>query len=345
MLKTDSLANEQASGATAPSTQPQRKPLRKRLLMWVRRGHLYFGLFLFPWAVLYGVTAFLFNHPTAFSDQPTATFSQGDLSGTPLETPCDPQAMADDVLAQLNALQKPTTPYHMAGPAKFGGRDFAFATVKADGQTINILIDVKNGGGTVRSTPIRERQEPEKAPFATGRRIPTGPRSGRSDPPRDDGRSEGIQLAQPLHERIKASIPTILERTGFPTTGEITVTSVPDVVFPVTVDHRTWTASYNAMTGSVSGTTAETKPETELSVRRFLLRLHTAHGYPNELNGRWFWAIIVDVMAFTMCFWGLSGLLMWWQIKATRQLGFALLSISALAATALGIIMHTAMTS
>ena len=30
-------------------------PRRKRALHWIRRGHLYFGLFLFPWALLYGV--------------------------------------------------------------------------------------------------------------------------------------------------------------------------------------------------------------------------------------------------------------------------------------------------
>jgi hypothetical protein len=49
-------------------------------------------------------------------------------------------------------------------------------------------------------------------------------------------------------------------------------------------------------------------------------------------------------MAFTMCFWGLSGLVMWWQIKATRRAGAVVLALSAVAATALGFAMHTAMT-
>ena len=345
-----------SSVASAPAKpQPARRPVTKAVMMWVRRGHLYLGLFLFPWAVLYGVTAFLFNHPTAFSDQPTTSFGKEALSGTPLEIPPSPQTMAEQVVAKLNEIQKPETPYALAGPARFGGREFAVASVKADGQTVSVFIDLKVGGGTVRATPTRERKEPEKAPFAVGsggggfggrggRSPGAPPTASRGGPPRDGGRpGDGIKLDQSLPERVKASVPTVLERTGFPA-GEVTVTSVPDVVFPVEAGGRTWTATYNPLTGGVSGTPADAKPETELGWRRFLLRLHTAHGYPGETNGRWFWALVVDAMAFTMCFWGLSGLVMWWQIMATRKAGAVVLVLSAVAATALGFAMHAAMT-
>jgi hypothetical protein len=49
-------------------------------------------------------------------------------------------------------------------------------------------------------------------------------------------------------------------------------------------------------------------------------------------------------MALTMCFWGLSGLVMWWQVKTTRKAGAVVLVLSAVAATALGIAMYAAMT-
>jgi hypothetical protein len=331
--------------------RPARRPASKAVLMWVRRGHLYFGLFLFPWAVLYGVTAFLFNHPTAFSDQPAMSFGPAATTGTPLECPTDPQAIAEQVVAKLNAVQKPETPYSLAGPAKFGGREFAVASVKADGQTVSVFLNLKAGGGTVRSTPTRERKEPEKAPFAVGSsgpRVGRGgpPGGGRGGPPRADGGRGGdsIRLDDPLADRVKASVPAVLERTGFPA-GEVSVTSVPDVVFPMEADGRIWTATYSPLSGAVSGSPADAKPEAELGWRRFLLRLHTAHGYPGETNSRWFWALIVDAMAFTMCFWGLSGLVMWWQIKATRRAGFVVLLLSTAAATALGFAMHAALTS
>jgi hypothetical protein len=317
--------------------QPGRRPPGRAIVFWIRRGHLYFGLFLAPWALLYGVTAFLFNHPTAFSDQPTATFGAAAIAGTPLETPPAPDALAARVVAELNAVQKPATPYRLAGPAKFGPREFAFATVRADGQTVSVLVDIRTGGGTVRAAPNRERAEGEKAPFATGSargRSPGGP--PRADAPRA---GDAILLDDPIHERIRAAIPTILERTGFPA-GAITVTSVPDLVFPIAVGERVWTATYNPMTGAVGGAPADVGTETEFSPRRFLLRLHLAHGYPGEVNGRWFWALIVDLMAFALCFWAMTGLILWWQIKATRRLGAILLALSAAAATLLGFLMH-----
>jgi len=320
----------------APAPKPFRRPLRKRAMHLVRRAHLYFGLFLFPWAVLYGVTAFLFNHPTAFSDAPTASFGTAALKGTPLEALPSPTEQAERVVAQLNELQKPATPYKLAGEAKYA-REFAFATVKVDGQTVNVLFDVKNGGGTVRANPVREKTEPERAPFATG---PAAQPKGEQKGPRKA--RAGIELADPLHERVRAAVPAVLAHTGFPT-GEVTVTSVPDISFPVEADGRTWTANYNALTGTVTGAPADAKPESELSARRFLTRLHLAHGYPGEANGKWFWALVVDLTAFTMCFWGLSGLVMWWQLKATRWPGLLVLVLSAACATALAVSMWGAL--
>jgi hypothetical protein len=38
--------------------------------------------------------------------------------------------------------------------------------------------------------------------------------------------------------------------------------------------------------------------------------------------------VIVDVMAFVMVFWGVSGIVMWWQIKSTRRFGSAAMLVS-----------------
>lgn len=55
-----------------------------------------------------------------------------------------------------------------------------------------------------------------------------------------------------------------------------------------------------------------------LTTRTLLLRLHLAYGFPASVNARWFWAIVVDAMFLAMVFWGLSGVVMFWQIKAVR---------------------------
>ena len=328
--------------------RPCRRPLPRRIVHWIRRGHLYLGLFLFPWAILYGVTGFLFNHPTALSDQPTKSFGSEALAGTPLEGAPSPNEQAEELVRKLNEHKQPATAYRLAGEARYA-REFAFATVKVTEQgreqTVSVLVDLKNSQGTVRSAPPEApKKEVEKAPFAIGRNPSDAPRG------RNPGRaleaerpnSDAIKLGSPLPERVKAAIPAILKSTGFPT-GEITVTSVPELTIPIEADGRIWTATYNGMTGSLSGKPAETEEKPEPSARRFLTRLHLAHGYPGEQNSRWFWALIVDAMSFVLCFWGLSGLIMWWQIKATRIAGAIVLLVSAAAAVALGFGMHAMM--
>jgi len=310
----------------------------------VRRGHLYLGLFLLPWAILYGSTGFLFNHPEAFADAPTATFDRSALAGTPMESMPSPLEIAQQVVTALRSRATPPVDYQIVQPEKVKyTREFAFATVKADGREVSVLLDATGTGGTVRSRalPAAPPATVEKAPFAIGAGRASGgpPVRAKSGAPRPGQPAETL-LESPLHERVKASVPTILERTGFPG-GEVTVTSVPDLSFLMSDGTKTWVVTYNAQAGTVTGKPADdVTPPDELSTRRFLTRMHLAHGYPGEQNAKWFWAVIVDVMAFVMVFWGISGIFMWWQIKATRTFGFLILVLSIAAATSLGIGMH-----
>jgi len=321
----------------------------------VRRGHLYLGLFLLPWAIMYGATGFLFNHPEAFADAPTATFNRSDLVGTPMENVPSPADLAQQVVTALRARTTPPVDYQLVQPEKVKySREAAFATVKADGREVSVLLDAMGNGGTVRSKAIPTTAPPtttEKAPFAIG----GGGRPGGGGPPGKGGRgerggggggprpappTESSLTESPLHERVRAAVPTVLERTGFPG-GEVTVTSVPDLVFNMSDGSKTWVVTYNAQAGTVSGKLAEeVPPPEELSNRRFLTKLHTTHVYPSEQNVKWFWTVIVDVMAFVMVFWGVSGIFMWWQIKATRLFGFVILVLSMAVAIYLGMGMH-----
>lgn len=319
---------------------PRRRPLGRRVMHVVRRGHLFLGLFLFPWAVLYGVTAFLFNHPTAFADRPSTSFGRDALVGTPMESPQPPAEVAAAVVAGLNARTPPGPAVVLVSPEKAAyTREFAFATVAAGGKSVSVLVDVTGAGGTVRDTPPPPA-EAVKAPFAVGRAEAggRGPRGGAGVGGKGPRSEAGIAVDSPLHERVKAAVPVVLDRTGFPA-GEVTVTSVPDLTFAVESDGKLWQATYNAQTGTVSGKPAEAAGDGP-SVRRFLTRLHVAHGYPAAGGPKWYWAVIVDAMAFVMVFWGVSGLCMWWQIKATRVPGACVLLLSAAAAAALSVGMY-----
>jgi hypothetical protein len=316
--------------------------LLKRLLQLLRRTHLYAGLLMLPWSILYGVTAFLFNHPTVFSDQPFVSFDRATLADTPMAAPPKPADIAEQVVAALRSRAKPETNYSLVAPeqAKYT-RDFAFAVVRHEGQEINVLIDPNGAGGSVRSREVTPPKAETPAPFAIGPSV--SPRA--KGTPRAANSTDGLVLSEPLHERIKAAIPAILERTGFPT-GDVTVTSVPDLSFLMDADGQRWRVTYNALTGSVAGQLAADEPApSPPSTRSFLLRLHSAHGYPYQNGTRWIWAVVVDAMAIVLVFWGVSGLVMWLQLRSLRRTGALLLAISTGAAVAIAFGMRTALTS
>ncbi len=103
---------------------------------------------------------------------------------------------------------------------------------------------------------------------------------------------------------------------------DIRVNSVPELLFYVKSNEEIWECRHNPITGSLSTRAQNTSnSSSEFSWRRYLLRLHTAHTYPTEGGARWYWAVVVDIMAFVMVFWGASGVVMWWQIKSTRRFG------------------------
>lgn len=349
------LLRETAVAAPRPKKRPKTRlqQASKVTLHWIRRGHLYFGLFLFPWALLYGVTAFLFNHPTAFSDQKTIAFDRDDYAGEPFPSAA---SLATEVLTKLNASQKPEKPYELgAGETRYV-REFAFATFKSDSKDHSILVDLNSGSGTIREQASRQPAAsgpPERAPFATG--DPGGPPGAARGGERRGGGPPGSRGAGPpggrpptgletaLKSQVEAIIPKICKSAGL-SCDNLVITSIPEISFPVRVGEAEWIATYNPLIGSVSGRKSDgAAAPSEMTWRRFLLRLHTAHGYPSSGGVRWYWAVIVDVMAAIMCFWGLSGILMWWQIKSTRLVGTATLALGLVAAAGLGVGMHFAM--
>lgn len=331
-------------GASVLETAPRRRPVLHQMMHWIRRVHLYLGLFLFPWAVLYGFTGFLFNHPLVMSDQPLESFGREVWKGTSMETLPALDATADHVITALK--QRHNIP---AGdmqrvahqPARYAN-DFAFATVKTSEGDIGLLFDVHGGGGTIRRTPAAKPTAPDESfPWAVGQASPPD-QGGRL---KGGGGEKSVDVADPLlldhslADRLKAAIPSLLQVRHLPA-GEVTVTSVPDLTFVVESSGRPWKVRYNALKSTVWGQPFD---ETALPIswRRFLTRMHLTHGYPmSSPSIKWFWVIGADAIALVMVYWGGSGLLMWWQIKSTRKWGFAVLAVSAMTAILLAVGMH-----
>ncbi|MCK5942550.1 MAG: PepSY domain-containing protein, partial [Planctomycetes bacterium] len=56
-------------------------------------------------------------------------------------------------------------------------------------------------------------------------------------------------------------------------------------------------------------------------IGRLMRRLHVTHGYGRPDWPRIVWAVFVDIMAFAMVMWSVTGVVMWWQKKSLRVPG------------------------
>jgi hypothetical protein len=283
---------------------PRGRPPVRAALQLLRRSHLYAGLFMLPWTMVYAVSAVLFNHPQLYSDRREATFGKDALAGTPMESPPAPADLANQVIAALRE-RNPGASYALVEPEKARyAPDSAVANVRADGQNITLLVNLMGNGGYIRSQPAPPpRPAEEKAPFAVGEAGNNDLREGRPEgrPAPATRGGDAVRFAQPLEERVKAAVPELLERHGFPQ-GKVSVTFVPDLTFLMMADNKMWKVKYHFQTGSVSGGSPDADVPTArpVSTGQFLTQLHLARGYPAEANLRWWWAIIVDAMAGIM---------------------------------------------
>lgn len=301
----------------APATRPPRR--RPNALLVVRRVHLYAGLLLVPWVLLYGVTAFLFNHPSVMNDLDRQVLSPADLAGTPLVGGLDANVVAASVVDALRA----------DGLDVQRGTDAARYTrslrLEADPDGVGrqtLFVELDGGSGTLYTRPA-------------------GDDEGAS--PLDRGRLDvALGDADPREAWRQGGRALMAARTGVELSpDDVSIRSGPTVAFDVVADGRPYRAHYDVGRGRL-----EAEPLDEagaFDARDTLLRLHTAHVYPSEGGVRWVWAVLVDVMAVAMVGWAVSGLVMWWQIKRTRRLGTWLVGASLVAAALIGAAMHAAL--
>lgn len=274
---------------------------------------------MFPWVMLYGVTALLFNHPAAFPDRVQRTLNARDFSGTALQQTADPARDAEQVVAALNAKFAPSdggkAPFRLVEESQaLYSRDTISARVRGPGQEHSVVLDLPSGTAAVSTTIQSDSDQP---PFAV----------------------RGLKVRGSLNERVKAGLPEALTRLGL-AADDAGIAVGTTLVFFVESEGRIWKAAYNVQTGAVAG--RPTDAPGDLSLRYFLTELHQAHGYPSDstATARWFWAVVVDGMFASMAFWGLSGLCMWWQIKAVRTAGALVLAVGLIAAIMSAIAMH-----
>lgn len=310
----------------------------KALSVWIRRCHLYLGLFLAPWALLYGVTGYLFNHPTHFSDRGLKEISRATLvqSGFDGKLP-DPQEAAIEVVEKLNE-RFPAAKLELTSDsdAKYVG-DFYFATASGKEKTYQLLIRRDGGGGTYLDSTTPPKPTGPTAEFVVNPRSAPNVPVVSATPERETKTPEPLRINQGSASKVEEILPELAKRLDTPgLVVPFQLTSAPQLQFRANSGDNQWMIKYDSFQGGVSAEWIDPAAQKEpLSWRSYLLRLHTTHGYSGIYEARWFWAMIVDSMSFVMIFWAVSGLLMWWQIKRLRKSGWVVIAMSLLIAGAL----------
>ncbi|MBO6933480.1 MAG: hypothetical protein JJ863_00845 [Deltaproteobacteria bacterium] len=287
-----------------PSPQPSpRKRRRKRAMRWVRKTHMYLGLFLFPWVIFFGVSGMLFNHPNIGQEGVHARPIPAELLREQTGVgPIDPDEVAAEV---VEALGERGLDYELDEDfeSRFHGST-AFATNGAD-ETHLVLLDLEAGRGLLLSRPAESAEPPA---FAGTLELPER------------------QLAA-LEPKLAGLMPALEVETDGPPRRHPRI--APTLRFRMTDAGGTrWNVTYHLGSGQLDGRPTDESPD--LSLHDLLGAMHKTHHFPPRLGPTTFWALFADLTGIVLVIWALTGLLMWVQIKKARVVGTVVVSVGLL---------------
>ena len=271
-------------------------------MILLRRIHLYAGLFLLPWVFLYGITGAMYNHYGLFPEATFAGVSATALTDTAVTDFPSTKRLAQQVVEALQA----------AAPDSEIVLDESH-----DAEYVNDVILQVNDGKAKHMVHIDPVEKSAWVASTTGESFAPKPLLDKV---------KNVSIHPSPYEQAKATVPAILREAGINTDASPQPQGWCKLNFLVTVDGEPARVTYVLRDGHVDVTKYAGEPG--MSPRAVFLRLHTTHGRSPHWNGRMFWSLIIDVMAIAMVTWGVTGLIMWWQIKRTRIIGAAVIAFS-----------------
>jgi hypothetical protein len=288
--------------------------LASRINLIIRRIHLYSGIFLLPWVLMYGITGAMYNHLGLFPRiQIQPVDPQASVEAGLKEFP-DANELAEQV---VEAIQK------NADSSRIKLSENAQAEF-----TNEISFEVKQDGlqHVVYINPVTHESW-----------IGTMPKND-EDPETLLPEIRNVKLSPDPQEAAKKAAASLLDGAGLLKGKEPQPFGWTKLNFLATVDDQPARITYDLKDGHVD--INRFTGEDGMPLRHFFLRMHTSHGQSPTWNGRSFWSLAVDTMAIAMVFWGISGIIMWWQIKRTRWIGAVIIGLSLLTAGAMAIGLH-----
>lgn len=295
------MENQPSNQAPSEPTTPKKKR-GLRLTMLLRRIHLYAGLFLLPWVFLYGLTGAMFNHQGLLPEATMQTIDPVLLADTDFQNSPSPQNTAQQVIAALEKAAPESKIRLDESHSPQWTNDVMFYVTES-GKKHAVHFDPVDKSAWVATFPEHVEKREPLLKDVRNVKIKTNP-----------------------YEIARSTVPKVLSSLGINTDQKPKPLGWSKLNFIASVDGVPARVTYVARDGHVDITKHDGNDG--ISFRHFFLRLHTSHGQPPHWNGRMVWSLFVDTMAIAMLTWGITGLVMWWQIKRTRLIGGVVIGLS-----------------
>lgn len=306
-------------------------PPRRRKLRWmllVRRVHMYAGLALLPWLLVYGFSALLFNHPTWLSDRELRSIGAEAFRGTAFDEIAPVDELAERVLAAVGAeLEKGPPSFEFDAPL---GKSSAPALEAPAPPTLgaiegahlrgDVVIDINRKGS--RDRLFIDPSGPAALDYTTFAQ----PRSAADKAPDPFKDARSLELDFIDTEGLLADMPHVIESADI-ADGEASVRGLPDLRFDFRADGELWHGEYDLGRQRFQAERADEAFD-ESAARSLFARLHKTHQYAATFDSTWLWSAFVDALGMLLIFWSSSGLLMWWQLRRARKAGLVLLAVT-----------------
>ena len=258
---------------------------RVRVTRVLRRVHMYAGLLMLPWVLLFGLSGILFNHPN-LGEEVVGRPVPADELGRAGIAPWDARQIAERVLERVHADGQPALrldPDHSAELTGFT----VLSAPSPQGQHM-LLLDMQEARGVLVSR--------------TARRAP----EGSTFPKRQ------VPLADVSTKAVEQSLGGLLEARQLTSLGPLRAHPkiAPELRFVVRdADDAQWNLTYDLGSGTLSGRKRDVLPNVGRRSCSAAARTHTSAAF----GVLWLWALSPTCSASHVS--GLVRMIMWWQLK------------------------------
>lgn len=268
----------------------------------MRRTHLVLGMLVFPWAIFFGASGVLFNHPNVGLPMERAWMPPEAFEAATGFTPVEAEGLARAVTASVSARTGLGLELDPEWAPELKG--WALLQAAAPGGRHMVLMDLERGSAVVATRP--RPPGPALAPFT----------------------DQTVRVAGAHPSEWVGPVEKMLEEAGKTLEGPV-VTSPsrgPQLRFRVLdKEEQAYNVVWHLASGRVEARLSDSVPE--LGLAHLLGELHKTHHFTPKLESQTLWAAFADLTGLTLVLWGLTGLYMSWKMTKVRRMSLVLFGI------------------